>query len=137
MLVVVDELLCIKCTRLSNLVSDFHWQEILIHGPTQGSCKDPFSIETCPNSTDYVCSFFNGNVSFGHLLNDRGTRTSLSITYIQSHTKSTTHGHTYTCILTHMCMHLHANSHPIVHVVHSDVICVHVDVTLSMLYTVM
>ena len=119
-LVVVDELQCYKCTSV-RLENNKLLLNILPQGRTHKSCKHlsvSDAFETCPSSTGYVCSFFEGSVSFAHLNN---IRTSLSITYIQSHTQSTTHGHTYTCNLQQMCMHVHANSHPIVHVVHIDV----------------
>ena len=45
-----------------------------------------------------------------------------SVTYTKYHTWI----YTYTCKLTHICMHVHANSQPFVHVVHSDVTCIHV-----------
>ena len=105
LLVVVDELRCYTCTSI-RLEDNKLLLEYLPHqsrGHTHKSCKHlsvSDAFETCPNSTGYMCSFFEGRVSFVHL---DSSRTSLSITYIQSHTQSTTHGHTYIHVDSHTC----------------------------------
>ena len=112
-LVVVDELQCYKCTNVK-LETSNPLLEKLLQGQTQKWCERPSvsdTTETCPSTTGYMCSYFEGSISFELLFS---ACEALFITYIQSHTQSTTHGHTYACKLTHMCMHIHTNSHPIV-----------------------
>ncbi|KAK2179879.1 hypothetical protein NP493_467g02021 [Ridgeia piscesae] len=61
-----DELQCYKCTNVK-LENSNPLLKNLLPGQTQKWCEHPSvsdTTETCPSATDYMCSFFEGSISF-------------------------------------------------------------------------